>query len=96
METYIDLIKAMSIMDKSEQFVIASVMNSWKQGESTGKVFIKVTDMTRSNANKFIKGSKSLIAKGILNRVARSHYMLHPKGLPPRDKELDMEIWEAM
>lgn len=96
METYIDLIKEMSTMNKAEQFVIASILADWKPSSSIGEVFIKVTDMNRSDTNKFISGYKSLALKNIIRKTKRSHYIIHPKGLPPRDKELALETWEKL
>lgn len=96
METYKDFILEMSKMDKAEQFVIAGIVHFWKESSSTGEVKLLTSEMSSSDANKFIKGCKALIAKNIIRRTKRSHYMLHPKALVPRDRELAMEIWETL
>jgi len=96
METCKDFILKMTQMDKAEQFVIAGIVHSWTPESSIGSVVIKTTDMSSADANKFIKGIKTLTAKGLVRRIKRSHYMMHPKTLVPRDKELAMETWEGL
>jgi len=96
METYKDFILEMARMNSAEQFVIAGMVQLVPEVTSIGEVVIKTTAMSNADTNKFIKGVKSLTSKKLLKKLKRSHYMLHPKALPPRDFELAMETWEKL
>ena len=88
----IDLLRELADSTKAEQFLLLAIKDGicYDNGYSPIVKVVPETDTQRQ----YIKlGYKSLLARGLVVRVKKSHYMINPNALIPIDYEQAMVDW---
>ena len=89
----IDLLRELANSTKAEQFLLLAI----KDGitfENEYSPIVKVIPETETQRQYIKLGYKSLLARGLVVRVKKAHYMINPNALIPLDYEGSIHIWE--
>lgn len=89
----VDLLRELANSSKAEQFVLLAIKDgiSYENGYSP---VVKVVGSTKYEQNMITEGYKSLVARGLVIRTKKAHYMINPNALIPLDYEEALKIWE--
>lgn len=89
----IDLLRELANSTKAEQFLLLSIKDgiTFENGYSP---IVKVTGNNKYEQNMITESYKSLLARELVVRVKKAHYMINPNALIPLDYENSILIWE--
>lgn len=90
----IDLLEEVAKSTKAEQFLLLSIKDGICYGNDYNPV-VKVVPETETQKQYIKLGYKSLVTRGLVLRIKKSHYMINPNALIPPDYEGALQIWEA-
>lgn len=88
----IDLLRELADSTKAEQFLLLSIKDGITYDNGYSPI-VKVVGSTKYEQNMITEGYKSLLARGLVVRVKKSHYMINPNALIPIDYEQAMVDW---
>ena len=89
----IDLLKELANSTKAEQFLLLAIKDGICYGNDYSPI-VKVVGETKYQQNMITEGYKSLLARELVVRVKKAHYMINPNALIPIDYEGSLRIWE--
>ena len=89
----IDLLKELANSTKAEQFLLLAIKDGICYGNDYSPI-VKVIPETETQRQYIKLGYKSLLARELVIRVKKSHYMINPNALIPIDYEGSLRIWE--
>lgn len=89
----IDFIREVAFASKAAQFLLLSIKDGIGYGNDYHHV-VKVQGTTKHEKNMISAGYKELVARDLVRRVKRGHYMINPNALIPIDYEQALKDWE--
>ena len=89
----IDLLKELANSTKAEQFLLLAIKDGICYGNDYSPI-VKVIPETETQRQYIKLGYKSLLARELVIRVKKAHYMINPNALIPIDYEGSLRIWE--
>ena len=89
----IDMIRELANSTKAEQFLLLAIKDGICYGNDYSPI-VKVIPETETQRQYIKLGYKSLLARELVIRVKKSHYMINPNALIPIDYEGALRIWE--
>ena len=89
----IDLLKELANSTKAEQFLLLAIKDGICYGNAYSPI-VKVIPETETQRQYIKLGYKSLLARELVIRIKKSHYMINPNALIPIDYEGSLRIWE--
>ena len=78
---------------KAEQFLLLAIKDGICYGNDYSPI-VKVIPETETQRQYIKLGYKSLLARELVIRIKKSHYMINPNALIPLDYEGSLRIWE--
>lgn len=92
----IDLLSEMVHMSKPALFVLLHIRGEIHWENKTGEVKIPMNQLTNAQKQQFKRGYKELLAKDLVRRTKRSHYMINPNALIPADYTEGLVLWDSL
>ena len=89
----IDLLRELANSTKAEQFLLLAIKDGINY-ENDYSPIVRVVGDTKYKQNMITEAYKSLLARGLVVRVKKAHYMINPNALIPIDYEGSLRIWE--
>ena len=89
----IDLLRELANSTKAEQFLLLAIKDGICYGNDYSPI-VKVIPETETQRQYIKLGYKSLLARELVIRIKKSHYMINPNALIPIDYEGSLRIWE--
>ena len=89
----IDLLRELANSTKAEQFLLLAIKDGICYGNDYSPI-VKVIPETETQRQYIKLGYKSLLARELVIRVKKAHYMINPNALIPIDYEGSLRIWE--
>ena len=89
----IDLLRELASSTKAEQFLLLAIKDGICYGNDYSPI-VKVIPETETQRQYIKLGYKSLLARELVIRIKKSHYMINPNALIPIDYEGSLRIWE--
>ena len=89
----IDLLRELANSTKAEQFLLLAIKDGICYGNDYSPI-VKVIPETETQRQYIKLGYKSLLARELVIRIKKSHYMINPNALIPLDYEGSLRIWE--
>ena len=89
----IDLLRELANSTKAEQFLLLAIKDGICYGNDYSPI-VKVIPETETQRKYIQLGYKSLLARELVIRIKKSHYMINPNALIPIDYEGSLRIWE--
>ena len=89
----IDLLRELATSTKAEQFLLLAIKDGICYGNDYSPI-VKVIPETETQRQYIKLGYKSLLARELVIRVKKAHYMINPNALIPIDYEGSLRIWE--
>ena len=89
----IDLLRELASSTKAEQFLLLAIKDGICYGNDYSPI-VKVVPETETQRQYIKLGYKSLLARELVIRIKKSHYMINPNALIPIDYEGSLRIWE--
>lgn len=90
---FISLIDVMYKATAASRFLIATLSKELHYNCEDNVVRVDMKDLTKSEAVVWHRGFKELKEGGLVVRTKRSHYLLNPNLIIPRDYSLGVEAW---
>jgi hypothetical protein len=94
--TSIDLLYEMAMMTKPALFTLLRIREELHWENITGEVKVPMNQLTSAQKQQFKRGYKELLAKDLVRRTKRSHYMINPNALIPKEYTLGLELWDSL
>lgn len=90
----IDLLRELANSSKAAQFLLLMIKDGINYENGYNPV-VKIVGETKYQQNQITEGYKELVAKDLVRRIKKSHYMINPFALiPPVDYEEAVKTWE--
>lgn len=89
----IDLLRELANSTKAEQFILLAIKDGINFDNDYSPI-VKVVGNTSTEKQYLKNGYASLLARNLVVRVKKSHYMINPNALIPLDYEEALKIWE--
>lgn len=91
----IDLLKELTNSTKAEQFILLAIKDGISY-ENRYSPIVKVVGSTKYEQNMITEGYKSLVARELVVRIKKAHYMINPNALIPLDYEEALQVWNSV
>jgi hypothetical protein len=89
----VNFIDELTSMSKPEHFVIKTIIEALGFNDNIGEVHIPTSMFNNSELQKWKKGLPILKNKKLMCSTKRSHFMINPNALIPKEYDEALKIW---